>query len=137
MTAPVLPPTGAPPASSQVANAKSSSLDKDGFLKLFVAQLQNQDPSSPMSTTDSMNQMASFSMVEQLTNMAGENTKIATNLTQSSAVALLGKTVTYLDTAGASHTGPVQAVNQFTDGSASLTVDGTTGVDPTSITTVA
>src|SRR3954471_7459156 len=82
--------------STAVSN-KSASLDKDGFLKLFMAQLQHQDPSSPMDTNESMQQMATFSMVEQLTNMASQNTQIAQTMNTSSAVGLIGRTVTYLD----------------------------------------
>ena len=50
-----------------------------------------------MDTNDSMQQMSSFSMVEQITNMASTNTKIAASLNTSSAVGLIGRTVTYLD----------------------------------------
>src|ERR671912_702627 len=80
----------------KVAKNKTT-IDKDGFLKLFVAQLQHQDPTAPMDTADSMQQMSSFSMVEQITNMAAQNTKIADSLSASNAVGLIGRTVTYVD----------------------------------------
>jgi flagellar basal-body rod modification protein FlgD len=115
----------------------SGTLDKDGFLKLFVAQLQHQDPSSPMDTTQSMEQMASFSMVEQITNMASQNTEIANRLATSNAVGLIGRTVTYTDSSGAAQTGKVESVATSKDGVSSLTVAGQTGVDPASISTVA
>ena len=59
-----IPPTssGTPTANTQLANSKSGSLGKDDFLKLFVAQLQHQDPSSPMDTDQSMQQMAAFAI---------------------------------------------------------------------------
>lgn len=115
----------------------SGTLDKDGFLKLFVAQLQHQDPSSPMDTTQSMEQMASFSMVEQITNMATQNTQIANKLATANAVGLIGRTVTYTDSSGAAQTGKVESVATSKDGVSSLTVAGTPGVDPASISTVA
>jgi flagellar basal-body rod modification protein FlgD len=115
----------------------SGTLDKDGFLKLFVAQLQHQDPSSPMDTTQSMEQMASFSMVEQITNMASQNTQIANRLATANAVGLIGRTVTYTDTSGKAQTGKVESVATSKDGVSSLTVAGTPGVDPASISTVA
>src|SRR5215208_6060057 len=82
---------GAQSGSTAVSNP-SAALDKDGFLKLFVAQLQHQDPSSPMDTNDSMQQMSSFSMVEQITNMASQSTKIAESLSASNAVGLIAGT---------------------------------------------
>jgi len=115
----------------------AGTLDKDGFLKLFVAQLQHQDPSSPMDTTQSMEQMASFSMVEQITNMATQNTQIANRLATANAVGLIGRTVTYTDTSGKAQTGKVESVATSKDGVSSLTVAGTPGVDPASISTVA
>ena len=50
---------------------KSQVLDKDAFLKLMMTQLQNQNPLSPTDNAEYMNQMAQFSSVEQLTNIAG------------------------------------------------------------------
>lgn len=62
---------------------KSQSLDKDAFLKLMLEQLKNQNPLSPMENKDFMAQMAQFSSLEQLSNMAKsqDNTnKMATTL---------------------------------------------------------
>ena len=122
--------------SSAVSN-KDATLDKDGFLKLFVAQLQHQDPSNPMKDSDFMGQMASFSTLEQVSNMAAENTRIAQSLTTSSAIGLIGRTVTYIDADGAQQTGKVERVATSTDGQASLTIAGKAGIDPSSISEVA
>jgi flagellar basal-body rod modification protein FlgD len=122
--------------STAVAN-KDASLDKDGFLKLFVAQLQHQDPSQPMDANESTQQMATFSMVEQMTNMASTSAKIATALNTSSAVGLIGRTVTYIDADGAQQTGKVERVATSKDGQASLTIAGKAGIDPSSIAEVA
>ncbi len=135
----VIPPVGAgsPDAGTQASTAgKNSTLDKDGFLKLFVAQLQHQDPTSPMDASESTQQMASFSMVEQLTNMASENTKIAQSLNQSNAVGLIGRTVNYTAGDKTTHTGVVEKVTTAKDGTPSLTVAGTDGVAPSSISQV-
>ena len=61
-----------------------------------------------MDTGESMQQMTSFSMVEQMTNMAAENTKIAQSLTTSNAVGLIGRTVTYIDADKVEQTGKVE-----------------------------
>jgi flagellar basal-body rod modification protein FlgD len=124
------------PVAATPTNPKAT-LDKDGFLKLFVAQLQHQDPTSPMDTNDSMAQMSSFSMVEQITNMASTNTKIANLMNTSSAVSLIGKTVSYVDADKTVKTGLVERVATSKDGVASITVAGVPGIDPKTITEVA
>ena len=52
-------------------------MGKDAFLKLFVAQLSHQDPMNPMNDSEFMGQMASFSTLEQVSNLAAANEKIA------------------------------------------------------------
>lgn len=46
-----------------------SSLGKDDFLKILMAQLQNQDPTNPMKDNEFIAQMAQFSALEQMSNM--------------------------------------------------------------------
>jgi flagellar basal-body rod modification protein FlgD len=133
-----IPPlsTTSPASSSQDAQGANAMLGKDDFLKLFVAQLTHQDPMNPMQDQDFMGQMASFSTLEQVSNMAAENARIAQSLTSSGAIGLIGRTVTWEDEDGVAHTGPVESVKTM-DGKPSLTVGGTDGVDPSSITQVA
>jgi flagellar basal-body rod modification protein FlgD len=47
----------------------SDVLGKDDFLKILMTQLQNQDPMNPMQDKDFVAQMATFSTLEQITNM--------------------------------------------------------------------
>jgi flagellar basal-body rod modification protein FlgD len=136
----VIPPqttTTGPQSGSTSASNPNAALDKDGFLKLFVAQLQHQDPTSPMDTNDSMQQMSSFSMVEQITNMASTTAKVAQSLNTSSAVGLIGRTVTYVDASDQLQTGKVEKVATSKDGVATITVGGLAGIDPSKITEVA
>lgn len=85
------------------------SLGKDDFLKLLIAQLSNQDPTSPMENTQFIAQMAQFSSLEQMTNMNAEFSKLNTTLTSNSAMGTLGKTVD-LDLNGVTTTGVVTAI---------------------------
>jgi flagellar basal-body rod modification protein FlgD len=117
-----------PAATTQAASGTNSAMGKDQFLKLFVAQLQHQDPMNPMQDSDFMGQMASFSTLEQVSNLASENAK-------NNAISLLGRTVTYKAKDGAEYTGTVEKVSNK-DGKPSLTVGGTAGVDPSSISQV-
>jgi flagellar basal-body rod modification protein FlgD len=121
---------------SQEATGTNGQLGKDDFLKLFVAQLQHQDPLKPMEDKEFMGQMASFSTLEQVAKLATANEKLATSLSLSGSLGFIGRTVTYKDAAGATKTGVVERV-QTTEGKVSLTVAGTDGVDPTTITQVA
>ena len=117
-------------------DASNGSLGKDDFLKLFVAQLQHQDPMNPMQDSDFMGQMASFSTLEQVSNLAAANERIATSLSSTGAIGLIGRTVTYTDANDQTHTGIVEKVTTQ-DGKPFLTVAGTDGVDPATITQVA
>jgi flagellar basal-body rod modification protein FlgD len=128
--------TSTPLAVNQTASGKNAEMGKDQFLKLFVAQLQHQDPMNPMQDGEFMGQMASFSTLEQVTNLAAANESIAANLQLSQSVGLIGRTVTWTDEADATHTGVVEKVSQQ-DGKPVLTVSGTEGVDPTTITQIA
>ncbi len=50
-------------------NLPKNQLDKDDFLKLFIAQLQNQDPLKPKEDYEMAAQMAQFNGLEQMLNL--------------------------------------------------------------------
>ena len=52
-------------------------VDKTEFLKLLVAQLQNQDPLNPIQNQDFIAQLATFSSLEQLVSINNAVTKMA------------------------------------------------------------
>jgi flagellar basal-body rod modification protein FlgD len=137
-TAPATGTTGTPgtTATPKLANAAGTTLGKDQFLKLLVGQLKNQDPLNPTSDTDFIGQMAQFSQLEQTTNMATANDKLVAEQRGARSVALLGRTVTYPDvSSGVLFTGLVERV-EWTAGIPSLTVGGTAGINPDSVTAV-
>src|SRR5438128_6366340 len=75
---------------------KNQAVDQKQFLKLFIAQLQHQDPLSPLQPDQLTAQLAQFSSLEQLT---GVNTRLdalataAKQSTGSAMLSLLGKQV--------------------------------------------
>jgi len=65
-------PPGAPSVGGATDGAASviagqAQLGKDDFLKLLVAQLENQDPLNPTNNEQMVAQTAQFSQIEQLT----------------------------------------------------------------------
>lgn len=73
-------------------------LGKDDFLKILVTQLKNQDPTQPLQDKDFIAQMAQFSSVEQMTNMANEMKQLRQWMGISSG--LIGKTVSWFEEDG-------------------------------------
>ncbi len=71
---------------TQPVAKKSSSLGKDDFLTLLIAQLKNQDPLDPVKDTDFIAQLASFSSLEQAQNTAK-------SVEQSAAMGMMGKLI--------------------------------------------
>src|SRR3954465_514581 len=111
-------------ASNTTAQPRSTAqtLGKDDFLKLLVGQLQHPDPLAPWDDQQWIGQMAAFSQLEQVSNTAATTQKIVDTLNMNGTLSLIGRTVTYLDEAGASHSGVVQTVD-VAGGKASLTAD--------------
>lgn len=56
---------------SAEVKTSNSSLDKDAFLQLLVAQMKYQDPLQPTSNTEYVSQLATFSQLEEMQNMTG------------------------------------------------------------------
>jgi flagellar basal-body rod modification protein FlgD len=83
-------------AAADAAMKKSTGMNKDDFLKLFVTQLQNQDPLSPQDGTQFIGQLAQLTQVEQAYNT---NTNLQSMLNQGgnsmsmASVSLIGKQV--------------------------------------------
>jgi flagellar basal-body rod modification protein FlgD len=122
--------------SSTPPSNPGGTLGKDDFLKLMVAQLQSQDPLQPTESSAYIGELAQFTELEQVTNMAQTSAQSASAQQVSQAVALIGHTVTCLDpTTGDVHQGVVQNV-QVSSSGASLTVEGVSGISPATITEV-
>lgn len=105
-----------------VAN-KSGDLGKDAFMKLFVAQIKNQDPLNPADSTESIAQMAQFSSLEQMQNLNATINKLYSYQTANSLVnnaVMIGKTVVAESSDGTWITGVVRAVGMSDDGTTPL-----------------
>lgn len=74
-------------ASTTTTSTKAGGeLGKDAFMQLLVTQMQYQDPLNPSDNTQYISQLATFSQLEQMQN-------IAQTTTNSQAFSLVGKNV--------------------------------------------
>ena len=84
----IVDPTGTA-KEKQTTEKKStggSSLDKDAFLQLLVAQMKYQDPLEPTDNTESVSQLATFSQLEETQNQTNV-------IREQTASSLIGKNV--------------------------------------------
>ena len=112
-------------AVSATSLSASSQVSQNQFLQLMVKQLQSQDPLSPTDNGQMLAQLAQFST---LSGMEKLNTSFSDMLslqeiTQGSG--LIGKTVSYTNTAGATQTGQVKSVG-ITNGQIGLSIGSDT-----------
>lgn len=100
--------------------------NQDVFLQLYIEQLKNQDPTEPQDTGDMVSQMAEFSSLERLTEMATQMSAMSDSLMSSQALTastLVGKSV-YVDsdTATVSDGSSVSLKTSFPDDAQSNTL---------------
>lgn len=106
----------------------NSNLGKDDFLKILITQLQNQDPTSPMDDKEFISQMAQFSSLEQMQNIATSMNNL-TEMTQQSQLiqfnAFIGKDVTWHEASDETDDAGTPIVNTATEKVMSIKYDGT------------
>lgn len=100
-------------------NTGNSNLGKDEFLKILMAQLQNQDPLNPMEDKEFIAQMAQFSTLEQTTNMTSMLEKFINTQKQSNSILkyseMIGKQVEWKNAEEAG-SGKVKSIKQSETG---------------------
>lgn len=114
--------TGASAASSSTT-AASGDLDKQAFLNLLVTQLRNQDPSSPMDSSQLMAQTTQLTTMEKLVELTDTSRESFALQMRVAASSLVGKQVSWTDDAGTEHTGVASGVS-FAGAVPTVTVDG-------------
>ncbi len=109
-------PTAAPQATSihstatAAVNAKKE-MDSEVFLALLVAQLRNQDPTSPMDTTEMMAQSTQLASMEQLTALTDTSRESFALQMRVAASGMVGQEVSFVDAEGVTHTGIATSVS--------------------------
>lgn len=84
---------------------KNDDLGKDAFLQLLVTQLKNQDPLNPQDNSSYIAELAQFSSLEQMTNVAKsleDMGKVVSNIDTSVLVgqlsSMIGKKIDWIET---------------------------------------
>jgi flagellar basal-body rod modification protein FlgD len=152
-TATTQQPTATLPAGDTITASSSSSSDNalngvnsDTFLQLLVAQMQYQDPDSPVDSTQFLAQTADFEEVQELSSLQTSLASLVTSQQAGAATSMLGMQVTGSDDSGnpvsgivsgiqLTSTGPILSVGNDTVPFSSVTnvsvPTGTTTSDPT------
>jgi len=104
---------------------RKNTIDQNDFIKLFLSQLQFQDPLEPVDNREFLAQLAQFSNLEQ-TRQTSQNTEGLLVMNSSAqALGLLNRTVEIAGQ-GAATVGAVTAV-KFTNSGPVLTIQTTSG----------
>src|SRR5438445_13674195 len=101
---------GGSPSSASGTVDKTHQLGKQDFLKLLMAQLQNQDPMKPMDDSQMIAQMAQFSALEAAQTLNATVQTSANMQTVLQAGALIGKYIQANQSDGTSTSGAVTSV---------------------------
>lgn len=127
--------------SQVVTDAAEKILGKDDFLKLLTTELRYQDPLQPVDNKDFIAQMAQFSSLEQMNNVADAIESLKTELigqyqqgALTQGAVLIGKQVAGTDKDGNSVSGVVDSVTML-DGIVRLKIGDQT-LDLTQVTEV-
>lgn len=120
---PVTPIASAGAAAAAAPPPPVQSMGSEVFMSLLVAQLRNQDPSSPMDTNEMIAQTTQLAMMESLTGLSSLTEEGFGLQMRIAATAIVGSTVAYRDAEGIERTGTATAVS-FRGAVPMVTVDG-------------
>jgi flagellar basal-body rod modification protein FlgD len=111
--------------SSTSTTSSSNSVDYNTFLQLLIAEMKNQDPTNPTDSSQYMSQFAQLSTVEQATQTNQKLDSLLSSQALTQANGLIGRTVTFTDSTGATFSGQVASVSINSNGSVATLEDGT------------
>jgi flagellar basal-body rod modification protein FlgD len=109
----------------------------DGFLRILAAQIRSQNPLEPLKDTEFIAQMAQFSQLEQVTNLAKDTKALAVGGALAQGAALIGKTVSYIPVGSVTPvTGVVEGLRVSGDGRSMALVVNNVSVDASLVSEV-
>ena len=122
---------------TQPTRTPSQTLDASDFMQLLVTQLQNQDPTQPMDSSEMVQQTTQLGMMQELTQIASDSDSGLSLQARASAADLIGKTISYTDSTGAAASGVATGVSfsgtvpSVTVGNDTVPISSVLGVTPT------
>jgi len=107
-TVPWLTDTTTANSTTDTTSTADNTMGKDQFLELLVTQLKYQDPLDPMDNSQFVAQLATFSSLEQMTNLNTSMDTLYTNLDSymansyalqatNSMASMIGKEISYIN----------------------------------------
>ena len=112
------------------SSSSSSGIEKDGFLKMLMATITNQNPLEPMKNSDMMAQMAQMTQIEQMMKMEEVVNKMHESVAGSQlqqAAGFIGKQVEAYAQDGSMINGEVNSVSRV-DGKLKIWINDNTSV---------
>ncbi|WP_367307431.1 flagellar hook capping FlgD N-terminal domain-containing protein [Alicyclobacillus acidocaldarius] len=118
-------------SSASASQTGMNSLNENDFMQLLVTQLQNQDPLNPVDNTQMLAQLAQFSALEEMTQVAQTDVQVLnavqnleSEMSLLMAHSLIGASVTVQDASGNQVQGTVSSVT-MNQGTPQIVVNGT------------
>ncbi|AOY60823.1 flagellar hook capping FlgD N-terminal domain-containing protein [Xanthomonas citri pv. glycines] len=105
----------------------NNTIDQDGFIKLFLSQLQFQDPLEPVDNREFLAQLAQFSNLEQSRQLSLNSEGALSMNATSQGLSLLSRRIEVTQASGNTATGVVKAI-EFSASGPLLTVETSAGV---------
>ncbi len=103
--------TAATSSASTTTPTDKSQLDNAGFLKLLIAQLDNQDPSSPTDSTTILTQTTQLAQMQTLEEQISTARESFALQMRETAASFVGRQVTWTDANGKGQSGVVASVD--------------------------
>ena len=104
--------------------AASASVGYNDFLQLLIAQMKNQDPTSPTDMAQYMSQFAQLSQVEQSIQTNAKLDTLLSTSALSQAEGLIGRTASFTGEDGQSTTGKIMSVHIIQGGAVAKLENG-------------
>jgi flagellar basal-body rod modification protein FlgD len=111
---------------SATAQTANSAISQEEFVKLFLAQLNYQDPLEPLNNREFLAQLAQFSSLEQSRQINDNILGVLAMQASTQGLSLLGKSVEVDSGGGQAFSGTVEAVH-YNNGQPQLTIKSTSG----------